>query len=279
MQALTVAPKPGMSNACTEIGKSLVHGALAKVLPAFTPARRSSRDVPAEVYALSIQQRASVSTSGQHDAATDPAPQRHTREKRPSASGVAEAQATVPEQELKGSEIDELAHIVACKHQRFMDNLNARSSKLALVQTSWERGHLPGCLQAIKRGQDVCLAADMLKHLSEGTHRTHFKVDMCGLMVPSIGACLKCHTEPITSAGLKFFMILLQGFEPTIMEAMHASTNDPRDLGAADRRQRMSEAHAALSSLDKVLEDVLKRNGKLQGLAQAALDVIQRMRV
>jgi con80 domain of Katanin len=293
LQKLTIPPKPGMSNACTEVGDSLARGALTAALPTSQPARRASRDVPVEIYAAPAPSATGAATPtsqrGSGGGAAGTPPLRRASQAGDGATPAARTPLQPDDTPVSatpdaGALIKELTQLVEKKHARFMDAMDERASKLALVQTFWARGHLVGCLQAMRRAQDICLATDMFRMLSEGSRPTHFKVDMCEPAAPSIYACLTCPIEPVVATALKFLLLLLESFGPKIRELSRVRADDC-DIGGVERRQRLAEAREALCSIDDgdarkgregALACVLKRNfsGLVHARAQRARDMI-----
>jgi hypothetical protein len=248
LQKLTVAPKPGMKSASTEVGASLARGALDDLPPL--------SHAPIQV---GVQPPRRPSASPAHVP------------KRASASTLAQELYTPSNGNNTPSTIDELLRVAESRHQRFMDNFDDRAGKLSLVQTFWERGNLIGCLQAVRRTGDVVIAADVLRMLGEGKRPNHFKVNMCSSMAPILFACLRCKSEPIVSTALSMLLLLLNGFAPQIMESLKMQGEPARELSSMDRRQRLLEAREAFCSLEGALHDVLKREYPANVLARATL--------
>jgi hypothetical protein len=173
---------------------------------------------------------------------------RKTRE-RPSNQGSCDGGHT-------GASPEQLLHMVESKHHIFMSTMQSRSSQLDVVKTFWEQGLLVGCLKAVQRAKDPCLAADMLQKLSEGSAPNQFVIDMCQPAASVVYACLRCHSEAIVKATLSFLLLLLRGFGPKIVQCRSAvQIIDRRDVNADRRRHRLEEAREAFLSLRGVLQE------------------------
>lgn len=271
-----------MRHACTDVGESLRRGALAKELPPSDPQppplprKRVTADIPVEIYAAPRRSSHSGAppTAPSADAAPAPPP---LREARRSDAGAEPSQ---PPDEPR-SIIEELAHEVHRKHGRFLDDVDKRASNLALVQTFWAHGNLTGCLHALCRCGDVYLATDWLRIFNAGSNPTHFTATMCSSAVPLVSGCLRAPVETIVTSTLSFLVMLLEGFGPKIRDVARQDERggkDPRDLGAAKRRQRLMEARDAFAStsLERALQETLKRSfaASVHARAQYALDSI-----
>ena len=257
-----------MANVCTEVGASLQRGQLDAMeapqaaVPPAPPPRRASRDVPVQVFAKPppqgqikaprVSDGAPASAPAPGDPSVAPSSQRAQHSQRPSTGGE-------DDDKLRNS-ADELLRYAEGKHSRFMDNLEDRISKMDLVQGFWERGHLVGCLHAVRRAGDVILANDVLRLLSEGHRPTNFKLDMCVPIAPIIFACLRSNCAPVVTTALSMLLLLLNGFSGQIKEAARSKEPSQREISGMERRQRLHDARDAFVSLLPPLQDILKRD-------------------
>lgn len=285
MQMLSLVERPRSATAGTDAsnGRSQIEAALPPSTDAHGPAAsQAAPDAisaqpapsqhPARDNASSAKPPAAAAPTPPPQPSPAAAPSRHT-------SGRASAAGEAPAENAKTirTSVAELASAVDSKHARFVADFEARASKLSLVQTLYTGGNIVGCLQALKRSADVVLAVDILRLLCEPSVQTHYSLEMCGPAVSVIYPCLRTSVEGITATGLAFLGLILKGFGPRIMDGLGGRAADPRDLEAAERQGRLKEAKAALVSLDKAVEDVLRRNfsSGVQRKASAALDMLK----
>ena len=159
-----------------------------------------------------------------------------------------------------------------------MHAMEERASRLELVAKFWQQGLLVGCMQAVLRSKDICLAADMLQKLTEGSTPTKYTVDMCPPACSVLYACLRCHSEPVVRAALSFCLLILEGFGRNIAQ-LRGAPQDRRDLHADQRRHRYEEARLAFVSLRDSLKATCQQPlpPYLVQQAQRALQLVEAM--
>lgn len=256
MQKLTIKPKPGMANACTEVGDSLLRGALDAdaALKNNGNSKAGGECQPPAQAALSACKPQSAAAPAQAAARPTPQDPAQRQESRGSPERGSADGGTPPED----TSVSALLRLAESRHAPFMHAMDARASRLDLVAKFWQQGMLVGCIQAVQRAQDVGLAIDMLQKLTEGSTPTKYTVDMCPPACSVLYACLRCRTEPIVRSALSFCLLLLEGFGRNIAQ-LRGAAPDRRDVHGDQRRQRYEEARLAFVSLRGLLQETCQQ--------------------